>query len=249
MGVNQLSFFFGASLAEESFVHFSISHLVVLLLSAVCMMMLFMGKNRGVNSSVLGYSILVLLLSSEIMLNIWYLTNGMFSLQSTLPFELCSISLYLCSIMLLTGNKSLYEVTLFWGLGGATQAMLTPVLDFSFPHFRFFQFFLSHIGIIMACLYMTWYRGYRPTWLSVWKAFFWLNILAFCNYWINRWTGANYMFVSHKPHTPSILDFLGPYPAYIIWLEIIALVAFNLIYLPFALRDRKRAVEQARSIY
>nr|WP_162305375.1 YwaF family protein [Brevibacillus laterosporus] len=27
---------------------------------------------------------------------------------------------------------------------------------------------------------MTWYRGYRPTWLSVWKAFFWLNILAFC---------------------------------------------------------------------
>jgi uncharacterized membrane protein YwaF len=48
------------------------------------------------------------------------------------------------------------------------------------------------------------------------------------------------MFIARKPEYATLIDALGPWPWYIIPLELIAGVAFVLVYLPYAARDRLR---------
>ena len=85
---------------------------------------------------------------------------------------------------------------LFHRIGGALQALLTPVLYYDFPHYRFIEFFAAHIAIILAVLYMVWVEGYRPTLKSIAITMGFLNVLAGVVYVINTITGGNYMFVS-----------------------------------------------------
>jgi hypothetical integral membrane protein (TIGR02206 family) len=56
---------------------------------------------------------------------------------------------------------------------------------------------------------------------------------------VNALIGSNYLFIAHKPYTPSLLDVLGPWPWYILSAEAVGLAVGLLLYLPFALRDWK----------
>ena len=117
--------------------------------------------------------------------------------------------------------------------------MLTPELFYPFPHYRFFHFFIAHIAIILACLFMTWIVGYRPTVKSIWRTFVYLNIYMTIILGVNALTNGNYLFLAYKPANPSLLDYLGPYPWYILSLEFVALAFFFLLYAPFAIKDFK----------
>ncbi len=197
-------------------------------------MLLFMFRTKLTKrKSAIRYSLAFFLLASELSLYIWYLKTGVWDPVDSLPFQLCSISLLLSIIMLLTQKPFLFEITYFLGIGGAMQAMLTPELAYDFPHYRYFHFFLAHIAIILASLYMIWFENCRPTIKSIWRAFAALNVIAIVVFFINKATGGNYMFLARKPINPSLIDFLGPYPWYIISLEIVALFMFFILYLPF----------------
>lgn len=149
--------------------------------------------------------------------------------------ELCSISLYLCVVMLLFKSRKLFQIVYFTGIGGAVQALLTPVLWYAYPHYSFIEFFAAHIAIILAVLFMVWVEGFRPTLKSIAVTMVFLNILLVVVGFVNFTTGGNYMFLARKPETASLLDFLGPYPWYLLSLEAVALVLFLLLYLPFAI--------------
>jgi hypothetical integral membrane protein (TIGR02206 family) len=173
--------------------------------------------------------------------------------QTSLPLELCSVTLLLSILMLIFRSRWLYPIILFAGIGGALQAVLTPNLAYAFPHYRFIHFFVAHSAIILAALYMTWIEGLKPTWKSVGGAMLFLNGLALIVWIVDDALGANYMFLAGKPSTPSILDVLGPYPLYILAEEAIALLFFSLLMLLFEVlpggrlyvRFRKGAVHGA----
>jgi hypothetical integral membrane protein (TIGR02206 family) len=59
----------------------------------------------------------------------------------------------------------------------------------------------------------------------------------------NVFTGGNYMFLRERPGTLSILDYMGPWPWYILSATLLALALFALLDLPF--RGRRRAMEQS----
>ncbi|WP_441294634.1 TMEM164 family acyltransferase [Guptibacillus hwajinpoensis] len=74
---------------------------------------------------------------------------------------------------------------------------------------------------------------YIPSYRSIWTAFTVLNLYVAVLFAINLSIGSNYMFLMNKPHSHTILDYLGPWPFYLLSLEGITIVVFHLLYLPF----------------
>ena len=169
----------------------------------------------------------------EVLYHVWMNWTGRWDLSDSLPLELCSFSLIVAIVLLWTGNKHLVDFVFFAGIGGALQAMATPVLDLGFPHFRYFHFFYTHIGIILTALYFTWMKGYRPTFKGIMKTMIALNVLMPFIFVINILFHGNYMFLHEKPYNGSLLDYLGPYPWYILSLEGVAFIIFVCLWLLF----------------
>ncbi|NQV15531.1 TIGR02206 family membrane protein [bacterium] len=179
-----------------------------------------------------------LLLLQELSLNIWHLSIGNWDAGKSLPLHLCGMGIVLAAFLLINRSYLLYELVYFWGLGGAIQALLTPDIGmYGFPHYRYFQFFLSHGTLIFASLYMTWIGGMRPTQRSIWKVMGITNIYLVIIAGFNLLTDGNYLFICHKPENGSFIDIMGPWPWYILVLEGVAIISFYIYYLPFALKD------------
>jgi hypothetical integral membrane protein (TIGR02206 family) len=183
------------------------------------------------------YGLAALLMSCELALQVWYAVTDNWGWYS-LPFQLCSIMMWLSAALLLTRNRRLYEITFFLGIMGALQALLTPNLDATFPEFRYFHFFIAHSAIVGANVFLTVVEGYRPKVSSVFRAIGWLHVFAIPAAIANWMTGSNFMFLARKPDTASMLDLLAPWPWYLLQLELVALI------LCFFLLGIVRAIER-----
>ncbi|WP_232490109.1 TIGR02206 family membrane protein [Neobacillus cucumis] len=223
---------FVGSSKEYNFEMYSNSHLIIIaiLIQGAAGIYFFRNKIKW-RTAEIGTAISLMVF--EITYHFWMLINGIWETSSALPLELCNISLILSILLLLTRKKIIYEFLLFTALLGATQALITPILHYDFPHFRFFHFFYTHLMIIWVPLYFTWVHGYRPTIWSVVKLFVFLNVLMPFIMLINKLVGGNYMFLSHKPTTASLLDVLGPYPWYILSMEGLLITLSLLVWLIF----------------
>lgn len=222
---------------ESNFEMFSTSHFIALVIVALCCLLLYglrftLRTHRSLRQGI-RILLIVLLLASEGGLHVWYLSHGIWSRSSSLPLELCGITLLLSVIMLITRSRLLYSFLYFAGIGGAFIALLTPNLVYPFPHFRFLLFMIAHGSIILASLYMTWVEGLKPTWRSLFFTMLCLNIVAAAVYAADVLLDSNYMFLAHKPSTFSVLDYFGPYPYYLLVEEIFAFVIFLLMFLVF----------------
>jgi hypothetical integral membrane protein (TIGR02206 family) len=223
--------------SPDAFIAYSQPHFIALAIFVALIVLLYAGRHwlREGNRSRYGrYVLAAALAASELSLNAWYVAENVYSVKDTLPLELCSLSLYLGVAMLLLRSRFLFQIVYFAGIGGAVQALLTPVLYYDFPHFRFIEFFAAHIAIVLAALYMVWVERFRPTLKSVFITMGFLNVALVAVFFVNRITGGNYMFVAGKPDTASLLDYLGPYPWYLLSMEAAALAIFLLLYWPFA---------------
>ncbi|MBU9713393.1 TIGR02206 family membrane protein [Bacillus tamaricis] len=216
----------------------STAHLIVLGLFIFSVLWLFFHREKEYMKTI-RWVLFGILVVSEITLIIWTVTFDLWNVRNNLPLHLCTISLILSCYMLWKKSYPVFEIIYFFGIGGALQALLTPDLFYTFPHFRFFHFFLAHIAIILAILYMIFVLHFRITFQSAAKSFLILNGVALLVFWINQAIGSNYMFLARKPAGPSILDFLGPYPWYILSLEAIVIGMFILLYLPFYFWNKK----------
>lgn len=186
------------------------------------------------------YGMAALLLINDLARQIWYLTNGLWSVQIMLPLHLCSLMAYVTAYMLITMDYRAYEFMYFMGIAGGSQALLTPPLgQYGFPHFLFWQTYIWHGLIVVGAFYMTLVEGYRPTLRSLGKVIVGTNLLMIIVGLSNPLLGSNYMFLAYKPLEPSALDLLGPYPWYILSMEIAGLILCSLLYLPFAIRNRQ----------
>ncbi|WP_239613628.1 YwaF family protein [Cohnella mopanensis] len=175
------------------------------------------------------YALVAVLVGCELSLQFWYGLTDNWGLYS-LPFQLCSIMMWLSALLLLTRNRKLYEITFFLGIMGAMQALLTPNLDATYPEFRYFHFFIAHGAIIGSSVFLTVIEGYRPTVSSVFRAIGWLHVLAIPAAITNSVAGTNFMFLARKPDTASLLDLLAPWPWYLLQLELVALLlCFSLL--------------------
>jgi hypothetical integral membrane protein (TIGR02206 family) len=188
-----------------------------------------------------------ILIIDEIGWHSWNFTTGQWNIQTMLPLHLCSVFVFLNSAMLILRNYSIYEFAYLLGISGALQAVLTPDAgQYGFPHFRFFQVFISHGFIITSAVFMTAVEGFRPTWKSIPRVLGWSAVYAAVVEVINFAIGSNYLFIARKPETASVLDVLPAWPWYLPIIFLFALACCLILYLPFAISDwRSRSVQPA----
>jgi hypothetical integral membrane protein (TIGR02206 family) len=248
--------YFDPEYLKDTFQLFSLQHIIALLvvaaLNVIMVLVLKKADSKKVNTYFC-YFLSFLLLAQELSLNIWHICCGTWSVGHHLPFHLCGLAVVLSPIMLIGKKKLLYELFYFWGMGGAIQSILTPDASYAFPHYRIIQTFVSHGAIIMAIIYMTFIEGYRPTFKSLIKTIVITNVYMGIIAVFNLLVGGNYLYICGPPETPSIIDLLiqvfGPWPWYIIGLEIIGIISLLVYYSPFAIKDglsklKKRRTEQ-----
>ncbi|QGQ95914.1 TIGR02206 family membrane protein [Paenibacillus psychroresistens] len=228
---------------STDFVMFSTSHFLALILLVLLVFSLYFFKAAIRSNDLLKkwikYLIIGALVIPELCLYIWNTDQSLWDVTTSLPLELCSFTQLISIIMLVKPIRILYPFVFFAGIGGAMQAMITPNLQYAFPHFIFFYFFITHISIILAPFYLTWIEHYRPTWKSIGVTMVLLNICVLFVGIINLILNSNYMFLMHKPYSASILDILGEYPYYLISEEFLALFIFVFMYSFFLFKSQK----------
>lgn len=153
-----------------------------------------------------------------------------------LPFHVCYFLNMLMPVMMWRQSYSLFEVSYFMVMAGSLQALLTPDLQTVFPDYMNIRYFFIHIGLPQSILFAIFVYGFRPTWSSLGKAFMWMNVYLVFVSVVNLTLGTNFMYVCRKPNAPTLLDIFGDWPWYLIGGELLALVLFTVVMMPFAVR-------------
>ena len=180
------------------------------------------------------------LVLNETAWHLWNLLAGLWTIQRMLPLHMCSSMVWITAGALLFEQRTLYPLLYFCGIAGAAQALITPDLGaFGFPHYRFFQTMLGHGLLVTAGFWVVTVERWRPTLRALCWVTLGLNAYALPVLWVNLRTGSNYLYLTGRPESASLLDFLPDWPWYLVIAEGIAITIFTLMYLPFRVsRDR-----------
>ena len=227
---------------NNEFIPFGTEHLVVIFFFALFgwALIYFTKKYANKERQIRIGNLFALLLCLTIV--IWTLIKisiDDFDVKKDLPLHLCYFTVLMAPLLSFTRRGIYFEIFFFWVMSGTVQAIFTPEMRQSFPHYTFIKFWFGHAGAVIFMLYATFVYGMRPTIMSVFKSFVALQVFAVIVYLINISIGSNYFYVNDKPPVSSMLDLLGDWPTYIFMAELIVIPYFLLIYLPFYLTRKK----------
>jgi hypothetical integral membrane protein (TIGR02206 family) len=234
--------FFQVHSTLPSFRLFSVEHFLPLgIILVLCTLLFIFRRQLPVKRKRrnLRFFLACLLFLSTVLEQIWLLYKEAWSLKEDLPLQLSDLSVILAIVMLFTKSKKLFQFLYFAGLGSSIQAILTPDLGrYSFPHFEYFEFFVSHGGVVLACIFMILAFNYRPTLQVMWISILIVNIYSGFVFFLNKWLGANYLYLMKKPKSSSLLDYLGQWPWYLLSIEMVIILSFYILYSPFWIKRK-----------
>jgi hypothetical integral membrane protein (TIGR02206 family) len=238
-----MEFFFAKEYSGAEFVFLGPEHLIAMgIIFLFNILLLRLRKSDPSARRKAALTMAFVLWGNEIGWHLWNASVGQWNIQTMLPFHVCSILVWLGGWMLVKKDYVIYEYMYFLGIGGALQAIITPDLGiYGYPHYRFFQTFISHGLIVTAAIYMTTVEGFRPTWKSLLRVIVGGNIYMLIVTGINWLVGSNYLYTMHKPETASLFDIMPDWPWYLLVVQAIGLVTFLLLYLPFIIKDWRKA--------
>ena len=220
-----------------NFETFSAPHLIAMGMTlGIPIALAVMARRRA--AVAIGYLLAGALLTNEVANWCYGFTTLGFEqfVKNHLPLHACGIAALATVAALFFRNQRAYEIAYFWGMVGSSNAIITPSLGDGegFPSYRFFQYFISHSGIVVGVLFATWGLRMRPNLGGLFRAFVCVNLFAAGVGIFNLVMGSNYMFLCEPPETASPF-FFAPWPWYIPILDIVALGMFFAALSPFPL--------------
>lgn len=178
---------------------------------------------------------------------IWVAVHGWWMLPprvvpaTTLPLQMCHWTALAAGLYLATRWTPLAAILYFWGFALCTQALVTPTLTDGPATHQFWYFWLSHGMIVGVATYALIAHRYRPTWRDWRLACVAAAIYAAAIIPIDMLIGANYGFLGPtKPDQPTLVDFLGPWPARLVLIFALVAGAMAALMLPRVLARRAR---------
>jgi hypothetical integral membrane protein (TIGR02206 family) len=158
--------------------------------------------------------------------------------ETALPLYLCDVVSLMLAFALITKNQRFAEIGYLWGIAGTVQGLITPTLYFSWDTPEYYAFFAQHGGVPVAAIALAYGSPLHPQPGAFQRAVWWSWGYMSVVYGLNVLLGANYGFLNAKPGVGTLFDYMGPYPWYLITLQLVAFTLYFLLLLPFRRANR-----------
>lgn len=230
-------------MSASPFVMFGNIHLLTIVAIVVVSIILPLSyKNKSQKDKSLMNKIIAFIILSHVVISPYkdlYILSNPYDWREVLPFHMCDLSEIFMAWFLLGGKKILYKCAFFWGLGGATMAILTP--DISHHDLDYVFFMVGHGMIVVGIIYATVALGNRPYAKDILTVtFITAFILLPIVYVINIMLGepANYWYLIQKPEGASLMDMFPEPPMHLLVTTPLAIAIFYVLYIPYFIKDR-----------
>ena len=227
----------------DPFVLFGNVHLITIaLIVFTTIFFFFFCKNQSEQNKSFISKIIAFIILAHVIISPYkdlYILQNPYNWKEILPIHMCDLSEIFLASFLLGGPKFLYKCAFFWGLAGASMAIITPDIPVIDLDYAFFM--IGHGMIVIGVMYATISLGNRPyakdiLSVSLVTAFVLLPIV----YLINLVLGepANYWYLIAKPAGASLMDAFPEPPFHLLITIPLAIATFYLIYIPYAIKDK-----------
>jgi hypothetical integral membrane protein (TIGR02206 family) len=226
--------------ATLTFRPYGLTHWVIVAVTVVGAVMLARLGRRHRNTpagEILTRIFAIIQLTVTLGFMIIWLVPPLFDLHQSLPLHLSDILRLVCAYALWSRRPWAFALTYYWGLTFNPQAILTPDLQLDVaPALEFVSYWLQHVLVMWAAVYLTWGLGLRPTWRSYRLALMVTVAWAAIVFAMNRALGTNYGYLNGKPVGASLLDLMGGWPWYLVAGLALLAAVWALITWPWTLR-------------
>ncbi|MDB9899183.1 TIGR02206 family membrane protein [Gammaproteobacteria bacterium] len=218
--------------------------LVAVFLPLVC-------KNQSISNKSLISKIIAFIILLHVIISPYkdlYLLQNPYNWKEILPIHMCDLSEIFLAAFLLGGPKILYKCAFFWGLAGASMAIITPDIPVIDLDYAFFM--IGHGMIVIGIMYATISLGNRPyakdiLTVSAITAFVLLPAIYLINLALGDFINfkgevqpTNYWYLIAKPAGASLMDAFPEPPLHLLITTPLAIAMFYLIYIPYAIKDK-----------
>ena len=167
----------------------------------------------------------------------WY--EGDLNIKEDLPLHLCRFLALSAPVVVWKGNRFWIGVFYFWIITGTLNANITPDVQYGFPNWTYFSYWLTHSFLLIIPFYYVFVFRLDIRWRDFKNAYVMMNVFLLTTLAVNYILGANYMYTKQKPPVATMLDMLGPWPVYLITGQLLVLALFFIAYLPFFIKRKE----------
>ena len=236
---------------EESklFIQFGLSHVLVIVTTALLVLVVYKTKNWHVKHVDLLSKVISTLgvLFFPIHFIVYKFVINTFDIRYDLPIlQVCGIITASVCVYLITKKEIFYKIICFWGISAMLASFFTPALLEDFPHIYFWLFWVSHWVIVYVISFIIFVLPKNIKYIDIWKSTAALAIYAFIIYFFDIFTHSNYGFMIDKPAGIQFTTLFGidfnKSPYYLIPATLIVIILFHLIYVIFNFKNLKKTL-------
>ncbi|GAB3843434.1 YwaF family protein [Nesterenkonia populi] len=184
------------------------------------------------------------LLASSVFYTVWLLLPPNFSLGDSLPLHFSDALRFTCAVALIMGARWAAAIAYYWGLTLNSQALLTPhpsMLEGLSVNMVFY--WALHIAVLLVPLALL-RTDYRPRWRDFGVAYGGAAAWTALTMPINHVLGTNYGFLNRPPDGGSLIDLLGPWPLYVMWLAVLVAAVWAVMTWPWTRRAARQDYDE-----
>jgi hypothetical integral membrane protein (TIGR02206 family) len=158
-----------------------------------------------------------------------------------LPLQLSDVTAAVAGIVFVVPNRKLQSLAYFLGLALGSQAVITPDQAGGPGTLSYWAFWLYHLFVVGAGIYVIVVQRFRPQWRDLGFALLFGLAYVAIVFTIDAVFDLNYGYLGrHTPSRPTLLDVLGPWPLRVVFMVLLASIAMTMLLVPWLIARRLR---------